>query len=1230
MMWTGFIPPRRVTRGGLVVLSKRIFLASLFALALGLSVTAPALATKEHILGATFGTAGSGNGEFNEPEGVAVNDATGNAYVVDRGNNRVEQFTATGEYLSQFDGAAAPTGAFSNPQAVAVDNSTNPLDPSAGDVYVTDTGHKVIDKFTAEGTYLGQIAKGSGAIPYHGLFGVAVDPEGAVWVFQSTGEIDNYTNSLANVFVSHRQDPFEGSPGFAVDAVDNLYANREAEVFSKLNSVGERLIDALDPQTSTAAAVDPATGEVYVDNLVTVAVFDSASSCTAASLCESPPESSLIERFGSQSLSGSHGIAVNANGTAYASQRGANDVEIFNYIQRPVVNTEAASAVAETGAMLHGTVRPEGEAVTACGFEYGPEAGFYPHTLPCSPATPFAGSEPAIPVSANVSGLEPRTTYHFRLSAANPNPNSTRNGNDESFYTVAKPEIANESVSDIGATTATVTAAINPSGLPTGYHVEYGPSAAYGAATPEVATTAAQTFQNAQVPLSELQPNTEYHYRIVAKNSLGAAAGADGTFTTIVPSSTPPDDRVAEMVTPVENNGADVYSPNLEIQNFGEFGVESYLPFRASPSGDAVTYAGEPTPEGTGAAGGHTLGNQFLARRTASGWTQQNISPRARPRAFYEAFSADLTTGVLRAGGNQIEPSALLEEAPSGYGVLYERSSATGATRALFTSFVGAPPEAESFSATFAGGSEDFKTLLFEASAALTPGAPAGNDLYEETAGQLSLVNVLPNGATEPEASFGAPATSLETTPEYSHDISQNGTRIFWTGQQSKGLYMHEVGAPTLQLDASQAAGLGGGGQFRTASGDGSKIFFTDDAAAGLTGDTIPGSGANLYEYDLTSHLLHDLSSSPHADVLGVVGASSDGSYVYFGANGALAPGALEGANLYERHDGVTRYIATLSEEDGTSIPPYNGTGSSLAGDWAQGMGARTAEVTGDGGHLTFVSRRPLTAYDNHNLTEVYVYSAATAQLLCASCDPTGAPPTPWPLHPALGGILPNSGTEDGLENFNRTLGNPNTTRTPTWISADGSKVFFDSAVPLAPEDTNGRVDVYEWERDGSGTCSRTAGCVYLLSGGKSSENSYLYDTSETGSDVFFDTRAQLAEADRNETTDVYDAREGGLRPATPPACSGAGCQGVPPAPPQFAIPPSTNFNGLGNFPPLGQANTSTKTAAQIKAERLAKALSACKRYRAKAKRRHCQASARKRFGPAKHSRRASNKGRGK
>jgi hypothetical protein len=320
---------------------------------------------------------------------------------------------------------------------------------------------------------------------------------------------------------------------------------------------------------------------------------------------------------------------------------------------------------------------------------------------------------------------------------------------------------------------------------------------------------------------------------------------------------------------------------------------------------------------------------------------------------------------------------------------------------------------------------------------------------------------------------------------------------------------------------------------------------------------------------------------------------------VYFVADGVLAEGGnVEGGepvegqpNLYLRHEGRTLFIATLSPADEKLT---EGTSTVYKGDWQPYPGYRTAEVTADGQGVVFVSHRSLTGYDDLldgvPLTEVYVYDAGTGRLACASCNPSGEAPTGDIYAQALSQILDSNVPFFGFASLLPTGGLGEAGYQPRVISEDGSRVLFDSVEPLVPQDTNGFLDVYEWEAPGEGSCTSTVasavtgGCTFLLSGGQDQENSYLVDASANGSDVFFVSRSDLVKADRGDFDVLYDARVGGVEPPEEARCSGSGCQGVPSAPPVFATPASVTFNGAGNFPPAQlEAKTVTKKAAKCK-----------------------------------------------
>jgi hypothetical protein len=906
--------------------------------------------------------------------------------------------------------------------------------------------------------------------------------------------------------------------------------------------------------------------------------------------------------------------------------------------------TTAPVEVSNSTAVLAGFMSPHSRSTAGWYFNYKPGAAGCDggSTTPLQPEEEFEDRE----VQAQVAGLQPGTQYTACLIARNAEGETTP-GAPVTFSTTAlAPSIDDQFITEGGETSVLLNASVASHGTPGSYHFDYGTSSSYGSTTPVKGFVALHADTRVTAQLTGLLPNTTYHARVVAESTLGAITGADFTFSTLPPSNgLLPDGRAYELVTPLDNDDADIYAPEIPFTGQSENDTSSSDPFQASLDGSAVTYAADPVPGGNGSGGqSENSGNQLLATRTANGWSQEVVAATGRNHSFYETFSADLSIGILRAGNGYQETTALLPEADAlngGYHVLYERHNSTGVERALFTGFTASEsPGPYEFQPAFVGGTADLSTQVFDANAALVAGAPTGHNVYESTLGKLSIVNVLPDGSLEPDAQAGSPEEEGgegNGAPELSHAVSADGSRIFWTGLGAHpGLYMREDGSTTVQLDVSQAGGSGGGGHFWTASSDGERVFFTDDAAAGLTSDTVPGSGLNLYEYDVDGHVLTDLTASADARVQGVIGASEDGSYVYFVADGALAPGSRTGecspfhyyndtneCDLYVRHDGVTSLVSSLSELDGLDTRPFT-RGDGAHGDWAQGLGSRSAEVSANGAAV-FTSMLSLTGYRNKEDPEVYVYEPGVGvghgELSCASCDPTGAPPSV-------------SGTE-GSEYRGGSAGtlpvSNDRSQATRWISADGSRVFFDSMLGLLPQDTNERLDVYEWERDGSGNCTNAGGCLSLLSGGKSSDNSYLMDASLSGDDVFLVTRAQLLEADRNENFDVYDVRVDGVTPPPTTSCSGAGCQGVPPVPPIFATPASVTFEGVGNFPVPAKSTTKAKSKpkrvkALTRAQKLSKALATCRRQ-AKRKRAACERAARRRYTTKSTAKRSAKGG---
>lgn len=114
----------------------------------------------------SFGSFGSGNGQLNDPEGIAL-DASGNIYVADTHNNRVQKFTSAGVYVSQFGSPGSGNGQFNAPVGIAFDSS--------GNIYVADVGNNRVQKFDSNGVYLSQFGTfGAGNGQFNAPFGVVV------------------------------------------------------------------------------------------------------------------------------------------------------------------------------------------------------------------------------------------------------------------------------------------------------------------------------------------------------------------------------------------------------------------------------------------------------------------------------------------------------------------------------------------------------------------------------------------------------------------------------------------------------------------------------------------------------------------------------------------------------------------------------------------------------------------------------------------------------------------------------------------------------------------------------------------------------------------------------------------------------------------------------------------------------------------------------------------------
>lgn len=898
-------------------------------------------------------------------------------------------------------------------------------------------------------------------------------------------------------------------------------------------------------------------------------------------------------------------------------------------VATPVVGTPQASVITDTAAHLSGTVEvaDADEAFSAsCRFEYltqkafeengnaFPEPGGAP-SVPCSP-NPVTGSEAQpVTVQAEATGLEPNTTYHLRLVAANAGGQGAAPA-AATFATEGVPPTIGPDVSTPGeAGEATIRAYVNPhNSSVTECHFEYGLTEAYGQSAacegdpngPGVVETVPGPPARVSADLSGLTPGATYHFRLVATNAAGTTNQTDQAVKVLAAEEEPscpnagrpgtgflPDCRAWEMVSPPDKNGNDV--------------IVNTTRFRAAGDGSALSFS---SLGAFGDAIGTAVATEYLSVRSAgsspgnNGWATHAITPPQQPLSVnlvaaeprYEGeLSADFNRGVFRA----FSP---LTDVPDVANVsnLYVRTdlrSPGAGSYQLVTSCplcatAGPLPEMSfALQAPLLGGaSADFSHIALESRLNLDEGpSGSGSRAYEWDEGQLRYTGYVPAGSdiscggSGPAcvaAGFSYLGNGIGTANPASRPvnvISNDGSRVFFTVPTNESgtpfafarsgrVYVRTEGTTTDEISASERTdcagnpGCGGDGipdpapdqyavsRYWGASVDGSRVFFTTTRA--LTDDAKVNGDSKLYMYDTTrpasdpnNLTLINVDREPTDQQNGVrtvMVISEDGHYVYFTANGQLVPGepvlGVE-RGFYMWHDGEVAYIGQSrfgdTAENATTNAPYEFTPPQV-------------RTTPDGRFLLLSSQDGggfSPGYDHGNTRQFYLYSAETNTLACASCDPGGVPPKT----DASNGISLNA-TANTTAHLNRA------------ITDNGRYVFFTSGEALLPEDTNGAEDAYQYDTK--------AGRVRLLSSGTDPSPSFFVEASADGSDAFFVTRERLSAWDTDTSRDVYNARVGGgfpEPPPPPPICNGDSCKPSAPAPPGAGPSTSASFSGPGD-----------------------------------------------------------------
>jgi NHL repeat-containing protein len=1179
-------------------------------------------------------------------------------------------------------------GQFAEPMFIAVDNSTG---PSTGDVYVADS-QGLITKFTSTGALVsiwGVAGQLDGSTTPGGSFrsaiqGIANSTSGNLLVL--TGR-EFGSKTSASVFTQNGsfQEEFllqyvAAGKGFAIDDSGGLSGGDIYTFFSgfktetlKFNSAG-KLLSEPDTEPGTGLAVDSSNGDLYVGHAADVAAYDALGNFLARFGSAEPGEGELREPAG---------LAVDpSNHTVFLADGGSQRIDVFVSVTTPGLTVAPATNLERESASVSGTLNPGGSTPDAeikeCQFGYvedsvlqalkgvlGADEIFatYGGSSAClnpdgSATAPLAPGTVDHPVHAHFAGLQPGTVYDFRLLARNVNlTESTPLKTFTTLFPFIAPTVELPFVVGVTSSSAALGGEIDPNHYATAYHFEYVDNVTFEAdlasgdgfqhasvapAGADAVIAPTGTEQNVSQLVSGLAPATIYRYRLSADNGHGETLSSVQVFTTQPASSglTLLDGRVWEMVSPSKKSGSTISGISLD----GEGGLQ------ASADGSALAFFAN------GAFGQEARGDrsftpsQFLARREATGWSTKDITP---PRedvvgfipgniSGYKVFSQDLSLGALQSRGTTLlsaqatAPTPYLRVTNGEYLPLVNAGNVPPGTvfdggviaSGFGASLVENEPEIE-------GGSPDLHSVVLASCFKLTEEAvdycaEKNNSLYVWHEGALQLVSVLPNGQ---------PTTAVLGGNR--HSVSDAGTRLAFA--HGHDLYLRDTAVGgTVQLNQPEPGAAGGVGEprFQDMNTDGSRVFFTDNVRL-TTDSNADQSRRDLYmcevmvEGEALSCALRDLSVADNpgeaGDVLGAsLGGDSSGRYVYFVANGELAPGASPGdcglsqgagtgvCDLYlsDTLADTIKLVATLS---GADFPDWAGGGGDLS--------ASSMRVSPNGRYLAFMSQRSLTGYDNRDAVsggpdeEVYLYDrlgdGGQGQLVCVSCNPTGARP---------------HGIEAGFSATHQRLINEVDTWNKTWLAAvipgwtpysliatlyqsrylsDSGRLFFNSVDALAPQDSNGVADVYEYEppqgegQPSSNSCTvssstyrvNSGGCISLVSSGTSGEESVFLDASESGDDVFFLTASKLSSLDIDNALDIYDARIGGVvpEPVKPPACEGDACQS-PVSAPDDSTPGSLTFHGPGNpvSPIVASVKGKAKPSGRI--QKLARALKACGR----------------------------------
>lgn len=338
---------------------------------------------------------------------------------------------------------------------------------------------------------------------------------------------------------------FEAPQAVAIDSTGKVYvvdgANSGRVV--KLSSAGAYESTLQSGAGAAAVAVDTSSNDVFVGDLTGGKYHVVAYNSSGAAFDDFAAD--LVSQSPLEGVTGQ--LAVNATThDVYLSNPGSTNLWVLERIASipaPTAGTASPAPIGQVDATLRATVDPNGHVLTSCAFEYTDHADFLANgyanaeTAPC-PAV--LGADESVPISSSVKGLDPETSYDYRVRIASFGGSAESGGQSFQTLPALPPEATTGAPISLTKTAATLAGTVNPKGGSiSNCHFEYLTDAAFqsGGFTGAVSKACTPTPSgNAPVSVSAkatgLIAGTAYRVRVVATNNSGTTQATDAAFTT--------------------------------------------------------------------------------------------------------------------------------------------------------------------------------------------------------------------------------------------------------------------------------------------------------------------------------------------------------------------------------------------------------------------------------------------------------------------------------------------------------------------------------------------------------------------------------------------------------------------------------------------------------------------------------------------------------------------------